>query len=336
MRIDAARVTRLCERILLEFGTPEADARIVAAHLTDSDLRGVRSHGVMRMVRYIEQIESGYIDNRAPIEITAPSPSLLHVDANRNFGILAFDRLIPPLAEAAQEFGIAGGAVVNCAHTGRVGAYSEAVADRFMWGLVFGGGGNERLKEVAPFGGARGVFDTNPYAASLPIGENAVCSTDFATSTTAQGKLLVYRTNRTPVPDGWIIDRDGRPTNDAEDFYSGGAMLPSAGAKGYGLALVAELFCEAALGPPHELNWFMVVVDLATLADRNAYMRAASRLRGEIESCPPREGFDRVRWPGQPEAEARAHQKSEGIDYSANEAQVVLDLEARFLQKSVE
>lgn len=330
MKVAATRVERFCKDVLLNLGTSPGDAGVVAAHLADADLRGVRSHGLLRLIKYVDQIDTGYIANRAEVSCKQVAPNLLHMNANKNFGIVGFHKLLPDLTALARRVGIAGAAVVNCAHTGRIGAYSELLAREFMWGLVFGGGGNKKLKEVAPFGGRKGVFDTNPYAFSLPLDETRVTTSDFATSATAQGKLLVFRTNDTPVPDGWIIDKNGRATNNARDFYDGGAMLPSAGAKGYGLGFIAELFGDAALGTPHELNWFMIAVDLKRLIDPAGYFEAAGRLRQEIEDCPPAEGFARVMWPGQPELEKMSRQTAEGIDYSESELRSVSGLENRF------
>jgi len=330
MKVDAAHVERFCLNVLRELGTPSDDAYVVAKHLVDADLRGVRSHGLLRLIKYVDQIDSGYIANRAEIRSTQISPNLLRLDANMNFGILAFQRLIPSLIELARHSGIAGGAIVNCAHTGRIGAYSEALAREFMWGSVFGGGGNKRLKEVAPYGGRKGVFDTNPYAFSMPVDAERIATSDFATSATAQGKLLVFRTNNAPVPEGWLIDKHGHPTTNVHDFYEGGAMQPSAGAKGYGMGFMAELFGDAVLGTPHELNWFIVAVDLRRFVDPDEYLQAAGHLKQEIEQCPPADGFTRVMWPGQPELERLERQSAEGIDYSEDELRSLAGLEARF------
>jgi LDH2 family malate/lactate/ureidoglycolate dehydrogenase len=330
MKVEAQSVERFCNAVLRKLKTSDEDAKIVAQHLVDADLRGVRSHGLLRLIKYVDQIDSGYIDNAASVACVPVGESLLRVDGNRHFGIVAFHHLLPRLTALARQCGIAGGAVVNCAHTGRVGAYTEALAREFMWSLVFGGGGNRRLKEVAPFGGSKGVFDTNPYAFSMPLDADRVASSDFATSSTAQGKLLVFRTNKTPVPEGWIIDKHGHPTTNAEDFYDGGAMLPSGGAKGYGMGFMAELFGDAALGTPHELHWFMVAVDLRRFAQPESYFAAAARFRAEIEACPPSQGVEKVMWPGQPEAETSKRQLSGGIEYSHDEIRSIAALETRF------
>ncbi len=330
MPISADHIESLCRNALEAMGVSPQDASVVADHMVEADLMGVRSHGVLRLEKYIEQIEAGYIDPSGAIELESVSPGLVRVSANRNFGICAFSRLVPELIERSRRHGIAAGAVTDCAHTGRIGAFTEAAARDFTWAQVFGGGAHERLREVAPFGGAEGIYDTNPYAIGVPIGDGDVASADFATSATAQGKMLVHRTNKTPVPDGWIIDRHGNDATDAEAFYDGGAMLPSAGSKGGALAVVAELMARAALGPPHELNWIMVIIDLAFLADRPTYDVAAKEIKDKIEGCRPRPGFDAVMWPGQPETLRRSEQLASGITYTKSEQETIRALADRF------
>jgi LDH2 family malate/lactate/ureidoglycolate dehydrogenase len=335
MKVAADRVEEFCFRILTQLKSRPDDSRTVAAHLADADLCGVRSHGLLRMPKYVEQIDTGYIANRAEVQLEQVAPNMLRVDANRQFGIVAFHRLLPQLISLTREFGLAAGAVINCAHTGRVGAYSEILAKEFMWSCVFGGGGHRKLKEVAPFGARQGVFDTNPYSISMPLDGDRIATSDFATSATAQGKLHVYRTNNRAVPPGWIIDRDGRATTDVREFYEGGAMLPAGGAKGYGIGFMAELFGDAVLGEPHELNWFVVASDLGRFRRASDYFDAAKVLREKIETCPPADGVEKVMWPGQPELESKSRQDAEGIDYSVDELNSLAPLEARFTTRLV-
>ncbi|MBS0532165.1 MAG: Ldh family oxidoreductase [Proteobacteria bacterium] len=335
MKVAADRAEAFSKDILVKIGTPPEDAGIVAAHLVDADLRGVRSHGLLRLLKYVEQIESGYIANRAAITSSQVAPNMVRVDANHHFGIVAFHRLIPQLIDQTRKFGLACGAVVNCAHTGRIGAYTEILAEEFMWSFAFGGGGHRRLTEVAPFGGRQGVFDTNPYSISMPLDADRIATADFATSATAQGKLLVYRTNNKPAPADWIIDSEGRPTTNVCDFYDGGAMLPAGAHKGYGLGFMAELFGDAALGVPHELNWFMVAMDLNRFTSPGDYAASAAMLRSKIESCPPADGVAKVMWPGQPEVESKARQSAVGIEYAPDELRCLAALETRFGEKLV-
>ncbi|MEB0014376.1 Ldh family oxidoreductase [Glaciimonas sp. Gout2] len=317
MKIQIDKALSYCKSVLVALGTSDLHAHIVASHLVESDTKGVRSHGLLRLLRYVDQIETGYIDNRATPVIKILSTGLVQVDARRTWGILALNDLVPVLAENARLYGIAGGSVINCAHTGRIGAFTEALAKDFMWAQIFGGGANQRLREVAPFGGAKAEFDTNPYSISAPLSENQVSTIDFATSATAQGKLLVHRTNRKPVPDGWLIDKEGNPSNDPESFYEGGALLSSGAHKGYGMAFLAELFGEAALGTPHELNWFAVAVDLKRFSAQEEYFSRSEKLKKKIEQSPPATGVAKVMWPGQPELETAESTCAKGsIEYS--------------------
>lgn len=330
MKVQADDALRFCKDVLLALDTPPSTADTIASHLVEADMKGVRSHGMIRLVRYVEQIDSGYIDHKAQIAIRQVAPAALHVDAHRNWGIVALKAMLPDLEALARENGVAVGALVNCAHTGRIGAFTEELARRFMWGMLFGGGANAHLHEVAPFGGAKGVFDTNPYAFALPMTEGQVASADFATAATAQGKVLVYKTNAQALPAGWIIDKDGKPSVNPEDLYRGGALMTAGAQKGYGMAILAELFGEAVLGTPHELNWFCVAVDVSRYTGRSEYFSHARTLQEKLEKCPPAEGFDSVRWPGQPELESEARAEEQGIEYSAAEVERLNVLGRRF------
>lgn len=321
---------QFCTEVLLALETPEHTARTIANHLVEADMKNVRSHGLIRLVNYAAQIESGYIANKARIDISEIAPALLLVNANRNWGIAALDAMLPELEARARANGIAGAALVQSAHTGRIGAFSEALARKFMWGMVFGGGAHQHLREVAPYGAAKGVFDTNPYAFSLPMAPALVASADFATAATAQGKVLIHRTNKRPLPEGWIIDKDGAPSVDPEDLYAGGALLTSGGQKGSAMAFIAELFGEAVLGTPHELNWFAIAVDLARFTTDTEYFARAASIREGMETCPPAHGFDRVRWPGQPEIESEQAAAQAGIEYSEPELVKLAALGRRF------
>ena len=103
MKVQPDRARQFCTNVLLALDTPESTARTISSHLVEADMKNVRSHGMIRLVRYAEQIESGYIDNKAPIDIRQVAPGMLHVDANRNWGIVALDAMVPELEKVARE-----------------------------------------------------------------------------------------------------------------------------------------------------------------------------------------------------------------------------------------
>ena len=311
--ITAEQGRKLAESVFKAAGATDDIAAIVADHLTESDLMGVTSHGLMRVAKYTEQIQSGHINPRAQVSVLDESPGLVQIDGGRGFGIVALYAAARRAVAKAKESAIAAATVVNCAHTGRMGAYVEAAARDGCFAMVFGGGAYRTLPTVVPHGGRKGVYDTNPYALALPGGDGEPVVADFASSATAQGKVLVYRREKKPVPEGWLVDADGNPTRDPEAYYTGGAMLPAGGHKGYGLAMVAEIMGNALLGEPHEFNWVIIALDLWSIRPQQDYTRAAAELVETVRRCPPAEGFAEVMPPGEPERRFYEARLADGI-----------------------
>jgi LDH2 family malate/lactate/ureidoglycolate dehydrogenase len=195
-----------------------------------------------------------------------------------------------------------------------MGAYAEMAADAGMFGLVMGGGAHRRWSNVVPFGGAEPVMSTNPYALAMPGGPFGPIVADFATSTAADGKIAVLRAEGKTVPEGWILDKHGKPTTDPEAFFDGGRHLPAAGHKGYGLGLMAELIGDAALGCPPNFNWFVMVVDLGVFSAADSYGERAEAYLAHVKATPPAPGFTEVLLPGEPERRAAAARAKEGVE----------------------
>jgi LDH2 family malate/lactate/ureidoglycolate dehydrogenase len=239
------------------------------------------------------------------------------------------ERAVEVLATELETAWIAAAGIVNVAHTGRIGAFAERIAagptaagptaagptaaGRGCLALILGGGGHATFANVAPFGGTRGVHSTNPYALALPGGRHGTVVVDFATSATAQGKLMVARMKGEAVPEGLILDKTGRPTTDPRDFYDGGALLPAAGPKGYGLGLLAELIGSALLAAPHEFNWLILALKLKAFRDPADYAAAAEAYLARVKACPPAEGFSEVHLPGEIERVTEAERRRDGI-----------------------
>ena len=291
-----------------------AAARSVAAHLVENDLRGIESHGCSRIPSYLRMIAEGAINPKAePTCEAVVGTRVLRIDGHRGFGIPAMERALEALGEAVEASALAAAGIVDVAHTGRIGAYAEAAAERGCLAIICGGGNHQKFPSVAPFGGRRGIVGTNPYSLALPGGEHGPLVVDFATSAAAQGKVMVARDKGTTLPEGLILDRTGRPSSDPNDFYDGGALLPAAGPKGGGLALVAELIGEALLGPPHELNWLFIMMKVEAFRDLGAYRADAEAFLARVRDCPPQEGFERVSLPGELERERAARRRQAGI-----------------------
>ena len=312
--IDAAKLDALCATILGAAGVSSAAAHAVASHLVENDLRGVESHGCSRIPSYLTYIAERAIEPKAtPTREAVAGRQVLKVDGRRGFGIPAMEQALEALSEAVEETALAAAGIVNVGHTGRIGAYAEAAAERGCFAFICGGGNHRLWPTVAPYGGRKGVVATNPYALAMPGGKRGPLVVDFATSAAAQGKVMVARDKGAALPPGVILDKQGRPSTDPNDFYDGGALLPAAGPKGSGLALIAELIGEALLGPPCDLNWIFIMMKVEAFRDLGAYGADAEAFLARVRACPPQKGFERVSLPGELERDQAARRRRDGI-----------------------
>lgn len=315
--LSEGKALELAQALLGAGGLKPGPALVVAQHLVDANMKGVDSHGLERIPQYLQKIAEGRVEAGAEPEVASVHDGIVQVRGHGGLGIPAMQLAAERLAPLAHERGIAAATVTDVAHTGRIGRYVETLALSGCFAFAFGGGAYRQGGRVAPFGGSRGVLSTNPYALALPGGSLGPVVVDFATSTLAQGKLAAARLRGTPLPEDAVIDREGRPSTAAEDFYEGGALLPAAGPKGYGMALIAELIGSALIGDPKEFNWLIVALDLARFRPPAAFAAAAEDCLREVKAVPPREGFDEVMIPGEPERRCMAARAVSGIPLDA-------------------
>jgi hydroxycarboxylate dehydrogenase B len=309
----AHQLETLGKSILMAAGTPDDIAGHVSRSLVDSNLKGVDSHGVVRLEWYLEQIRDRVILPAARPSIRMEGANCATLGGNGAFGIYGM-RIAGDLAVAkARDRQISVVALTDVGHTGRIGQFAEQIATEGMFAIILGGGNHERWGCVAPYGGSKPFLPTNPYAFGLPAGKHGVVIVDFATSAVATGKLRLHRASGRPVPLGWILDRNGIPSTAAEDFFQGGMQLPAAGPKGYGLAVLAEIIGEALLGAPREFNWLIVALDLAAFRPLDAYVRSCESFLDELGTVPPAPGFRQVMIPGEPERQTELERSERGI-----------------------
>lgn len=316
--VPAEGLTAFSADFLRNMGCSEFVANDVAAHLVDSDLVGVFSHGTVRLPQYLGQQRAGLFDPTKEAVMTTAEGGGPMVDGNLGFGQPA-SRLATEAAIAeAKDKGTGVAAVVNVGHTGRMGAFADMAAEAGCLGIVLGGGGHEEWRQVAPFGGAKGMLPTNPYALSIPGGDRGVVGFDFATSAAAGGKVLAAKSAGRMLPEGLIIDSAGAPSVDPDDYNSGGALLPAAGPKGFGMALVAEMLGLAVYGEVATgMNWMIVCIDLGRYRGADSYRAAAEACLAEIRDSQPAAGFDSVEIPGERERALNAARLGSGIPVPA-------------------
>ena len=311
---SAEELEALSISILSVVGCDEETARFVALHLVDADIKGVESHGVMRLIQYVEQSDEGFFQPRARPELKENGQGAWLVDGQRGFGMPAINLAVDTAVTQAKKQGISAVGVMNCGHTGRLGAFCEQGARESCLIILFGGGGRGIWRQVAPHGGTKAVLPTNPYAFGIPGGDKGPVILDFATSVAAGGWIYAAKSAGGEVPEGMIVDPDGNPSRDPDDYLQGGALLPAAGPKGYGLALIAELVGEAMLGPVTvDLHWILLAIDVGRYRAPSEFHARAEAILAELRACPPAPGFDRVEIPGERERAIEKKRRSSGI-----------------------
>jgi uncharacterized oxidoreductase len=319
-------LTDFARQLFAAAGVPEKDADRVARSLVDANLCGHDSHGVMRIPQYVGFIRERKLVPGAPLTIVNETPAILAADGEWGLGQVQAYRLLERLLPKAKAVGIASGTLKRCGHIGRLGEYAEWAADHglALFATVNSHGSGRR---VAPPGGTQGRISTNPICFGAPA-PGAPLVLDFSTSAVAEGKVRVAFQKGEPVPDGWILDAGGRPTNRAADLYTDppGSILPFGGAQGYkgfGLGLMMDALAGGLSGgecsrpdrPMPGLGNSVVFVlwDINSFGSREHFDGAVGGLSEFVRSAPRAAGVAAIVLPGDPERNTRGRRTAEGI-----------------------
>lgn len=314
---DDARA--LAAAILGAHGAPLAAAELVAAHLVESDLIGMDSHGLMRVPQYVDEIHSGTIVPDAEPRLESQDGALLRVDGGRTFGQVASLFGTDLVAEAARECGIALVTVRQLGHAGRIGAYTERLAQRGLVGLAFVSASLDGHR-VAPYGAREGRMATNPIAYAVPT-RGAPLAADFSTSTQPEGRIRRMRDDGLAVPAEVLCDADGQPSTDPNDLYADppGFLLPLGGLahghKGSALGILVEVMATLLAGdvPDDRTRSGNNVAILAVRSDA-ALRDRASTLVDYFHAAAPIDPNRPVQIPGEPEEKRRRQSETLSID----------------------
>lgn len=325
MRIAAEKLQLFTADLFIAAGADRTDANQTAEHLVLANLKGHDSHGVVMVPSYVHNIERGFLNPRAHIEIVKDSGGVLLIDGGTGFGQVVGREATTKGIERARENGIACVGLRNAHHLGRIGAYGEMCAEANMVSVHFVNVvGHEPL--VAPYNGAERRLQTNPFCAVAPRENAPPIVLDMATSFVAFGKVKVAYNAGKLIRDGVLVDHDGLPTNDPNVMFSnpGGAVQPFGLYKGYGLALMCELFGGALVGewtmqPEHKRsgtvinNMLMMVLNPDAFGGTERFQHEITAMVDYLHDTQPAKGADRVRVPGEPERETMAERSVQGI-----------------------
>lgn len=320
IRVKADALQSLIVKRLTEAGMNAADANTVADVLIFAELRGVASHGVVRVEHYCNRIKAGGINLHPHLKVTFAKPALGRLDAQGGMGHVAAAHAMKKAIAAARDHGLAAVGVCNSSHTGALAYYAQMALDARMASLVCVN--TDRL--VVPFGGRFSFLGSNPLAFGYP-GRKEDILIDMATSEIPWGKVINHRLQKKPLPEGLVQDADGNSTTDADQAVS---LTAFGGPKGYSLNVMVECLTGLLVGGvfgPHlakmydgldnyrNLSNFFLVIDPSVFFGGDAYLDVAQRMIDEIHGQPARDGFERVMIPGEIERVNAAKNASLGI-----------------------
>lgn len=233
----------LVTEALVRANTAPGNARQVAAALVRAEADGLKGHGLSRVPSYAAQAKVGKVDGRATPTLAKPRPAVAAIDAANGFAYPALAMALEALPGLARENGLAAAAIRRSHHCGAAGLFVEDLAAQGLVALLFA----NTPGAIAPWNGRRAVFGTNPIAFACPLPGRDPIVVDLSLSKVARGNIVSARQRGEPIPEGWAVDAEGRPTTDPAAALAG-TMLPLGDAKGTALALMVELLAAGLTG----------------------------------------------------------------------------------------
>ena len=243
VRITLDEVRELAINALLANGLSAEQARAIADNVTRAERDECKSHGLFRIAWYVGGVEGGTIVPDAVPVLSELAPAVVKVDAAGGFAPLAQEVGADALTDRAREHGLAALAITRCSHVAALWPEVEVLAERGLVAFAF----TSAICFVAPAGGKRALYGTNPMAFAWPRANRPPLVFDQASSVSARGEIMLHQRDGKTLPAGWAIDPEGNPTTDP-DAALAGAQLPFGGHKGAAIAMMVELLAGALIG----------------------------------------------------------------------------------------
>ena len=338
--VKIANLVEFIARALAAVGVPPEDARVVAGLMAESDARGGDAHGVFRLPQYVKQIQGGAVNPRPNIQVIENRAGTALLDGDNALGHLVMKRAADLAIEKARQCGVGWAGTRHSNHAGPAQLYPRMAAAQDMIGMYFCVG-NTNL--VPPWGGIEVLLSTNPIAIAVPGSRHGAIALDMATTNTAFGKIRLKAQRGEAMPEGWMIDREGKPLTDPKRA-SEGFLLPIGGPKGYGLALMIGLLAGtlngAAFGrdvidytvdskTPSNTGQAIIAVDIAAFADVPVFKSKVDEVWDLMKSSPTLPGVDEVRLPGERSEQIYRERMAHGVPLSEGQRKILDELADR-------
>ena len=334
-RYDSEALLTYASAILEHANVPPLDAKVVASNLVLAELRGVDSHGLIRLPVYTRRLHSNVVNANPVISVTRPFAATALVDGDNGLGAVVGLRAMEVAMELAKGTGIGIAGVRRSNHFG-VGAFyvEKAVSAGFIACAI-----SNAPPNMAPFGGRERFLGTNPFAIGIPAASPPHLIFDASSSVAARGKIIAAAKANQPIPPGWALDPSGIPTTDPHEALLG-AVLPFGGAKGSAISFLIDVLSGvltgAAFGPRlntlenlnalQDVGHVMIAIRRDLFITTEEFDGRIKELFAMLTASPPVPGVERVLLPGEPELRAEAQNREIGIALGKEVVEELMDL----------
>lgn len=321
-RYSPEQLSGFASRTLERLDVPAEGAREVAGCLVKAELRGVDSHGLVRLPVYARRVQAGVVKARPDIRLVPAGAAAALVDGDNGLGPVVGARAMTAAIDLARQHGTALVGVRHSNHFGPAAYYVEKAIAAGCIGLAI----SNAPPNMAPFGGRQRFLGTNPVAIGIPAGQEPPLIFDASTSVVARGRIILAAQSDQPIPDGWALDPDGHPTTDAGQALAG-AVLPFGGAKGSAISFIIDILCGVMTGASFALH-LNTLEDLSTVQNvghvfaalrpdlfltHGEFTARMDAILGMLRASPPAPGGGRVLAPGEVELAHEAANRRNGI-----------------------
>jgi LDH2 family malate/lactate/ureidoglycolate dehydrogenase len=336
--VGADVLTAFIESVFVAVGMGDGDAALAADALVRTEMRGVVTHGVRQLPRYVRAIQDGGVNPRATFDIVRDTVGTATVEANAGLGHVVATKSVLLAMSKARTTGVGVVLVRNSSHLGAPGHYAQMAADADMVAMVY----STTPRAMKAPGSKRAVVGSSPIAYAFPS-DGAPFLLDVSMSVVSGNRINMARERHESIPEGWMIGPDGLPSTHPEQFRDGGALVPIGDHKGFGLAAFTELLAGALAGldwddspelkthqpggpyfadlvpsDPWNSGHAFIVLDVKAFLDPGELRRRAERLRAAMKDQDPAAGSPGVRLPGERAALAEAAARASGVTLSVS------------------
>ncbi|MDI6729427.1 MAG: Ldh family oxidoreductase [Thermodesulfovibrionales bacterium] len=310
-----------CISVLARAGVQAKHADIITDSLICADLRGIKSHGIVRLPTYMERLEKGLISPDAEMKFESNNGAAALLDAQNGFGQIAGHRAMKAAIDISRIYGIGIVGVKNSNHFGIASYYSMMALKEDMIGIAL----THSSPAIAPFGTVEPLLGTNPLSIAVPAHKEKPIVLDMSMSTVARGRIRYAALTGTQIPIGWGLDATGNPTTDPNEALKG-SLVPIGGVKGSGLSLVIDILCGILTGNcltgevkiitdmsgPAKTGHMFCSINISSFSDAYAFKNSMDTVVDKIKSLSPA-GDNGIFMPGEIEYNLAEKRRREGI-----------------------